>query len=451
MDYTNIYQRQIVLKEKRKSLPESPPMMPALPAPKKTTKPKPKKANNNNKDKALGMEMNKKPDSFFLTAHTDTGSDKELDKNTEKEPEKDKQLSITDSGNVSNIDMSSFNKHKTVEEELAERNDRLKKEEFERSLREEDERLKKETEEWERKKKEEEEREERERAEREAKWREDSAKKAREEQERRQGSARRRREEEERRKAEEAKQKEDSFFEDEESKKKKEQLLARLKAIDGEKITNEDLYHSDSKKSGHETKQADKLEKNGLPPIGSSVVSPPVSVKSDPDGVFGIPRNKPVLVGRGSLVKKSTPFSWLNDNNANRRAGGSNAKQNDDFGLGNYSPSISKKKPGDQGWDIFDTGYSHKPGRGRRGGGLGENGFDFGERRGSGDKSKSQNNLPFLSEDFGNKAKGDTRSVSPSNNEALLPRRRRAQEKGGPVISSVFDDDLDDDIEELTL
>ena len=441
MDYTNIYQRQIVLKEKRKSLPESPPMMAALPAPTK---------NNNNKDKTLEVEVNKKPDSFFLTAHTDTGSDKELDKNTEKEPEKDKQLSITDGGNVSNIGMSSFNKHKTVEE-LAERNDQLKKEEFERSLREEDERLKKETEEWERKKKEEEEREERERVDREAKWREDSAKRQREEQERRQGSARRRREEEERRKAEEAKQKEDSFFEDEESKKKKEQLLARLKAIDGEKITNEDLYHSDSKKSGHETKRADKLEKNGLPPLGSSVVSPPVSVKSDSDDVFGIPRNKPVLVGRGSLVKKSTPFSWLNDNNTNKRPGGSNAKQNDDLGFGNYSPSMSKKKSGDQGGDIFDTGYSNKPGRGRRGGGLGENGFDFGERRGSGDKSKTQNNLPFLSEDFGNKTKGDTRSVSPSNNEALLPRRRRAQEKSGPVISSVFDDDLDDDIEELTL
>ena len=184
------------------------------------------------------------------------------------------------------------------------------------------------------------------------------------------------------------------------------------------------------------------------------VISPPESVKSDPDGVFGIPRSKPTLLGRGGLTKKKPvdQFSWL-DNNKKPAANKNKAKPDDGFDFGDYSPSMSdNKKKSD---DIFDTGLSRRGGQGRRReGGLEDNVFDFGERRGSGgfEKTKPQNNsLGFLSDDFGSKRGGEQSNGSLGNNSTLLPRRRAAQERSGPAaISSAFDDNLDD-IEEFTL
>lgn len=484
LDYTNIYQRQIVLREKNHTSLEAPPKMEALPAPKKPKLQK-KKANKNNdnpgnrnyNDKNCkeknekekdGQEVNPKPGSFFLTTHSDTGSEKELDQSGKGAEKNDKQLSVTDGSDVSDMVMSTINKEKALlEDELANENERQKKEEFVKSLHEEEERLKKEKEEMERKKKEEEERAERKQMEREAKWQEDLARKEREEEERWQESARWAREEEERRKVEKAKEKEtkgreDSFFdEDEESRKKKDLLLARLKAIDNKKVSDEDSYHSDgkqlssgksgdesiksqdSRKSGYETRKADENLHNGLPALGkeSDITSPPTSVKSDPDSIIGIPRHKPVLLGRGNFKKKPSSFSWLEDN---KKAGENNSvKCNDDFSFGDYSPTVSnsKKKTTDIDRDIFDTGLSRKPGHGRRHeGGLGDSDISFNNQRGSDnfDKPKNVNNLPFLMEDFG-------------NNEPLLPRRRRAQGRVGPAISTAFDKNLDDDIEELAL
>ena len=264
MDYTNIYQRQIVLKEKGLMPPDSPPRMAALPAPKRTkakgknntnvNKTKGKKASNNNGDskkentlfptKDSGDEANKKPNSVFLTAHSDKESSSDNDKNRQG---KDTELLSITGGKDSNGKTLANGVSGASEDELNNSETR-RKEDFEKSLWEEDERLRKQKEDVERKLKEIQEREEREKVEREAKWREDSARRAREAEERRAESARKREEEnrkkeeriaEERRREEERKeeerreqekkayQKDDSFFEDEESRRKKDALLAR--------------------------------------------------------------------------------------------------------------------------------------------------------------------------------------------------------------------------------
>lgn len=178
LDYTNIYQRQIVLKEKTQMPLESPPRMAALPAPKRNQPkgkngPKPNKATTGNKAKEINKkednklvkakdsdeESNKKPNSVFLTAQSDkeSGSDKEL-------------MAIMDgkSGGKAIVDGG-------LSEDESKENERRKREEFEKSLHEEEERLRKEKEEVERRLKEIQEREEKEKDEREAKWREDSA------------------------------------------------------------------------------------------------------------------------------------------------------------------------------------------------------------------------------------------------------------------------------------
>ena len=242
----------------------------------------------------------------------------------------------------------------------------------------------------------------------------------------------------------------------------------RLKAMDSDKASDEDPQKFENKKSprgddfwkpqeskSYEARRADQNLHNGLPalPRENKVISPTESVKSDPDGVFGVPRHKPALLGRGGLTKKKdNQFSWLDDNKkpvANKNK----AKPDDGFNFGDYSPSVNdNKKKSD---DIFDKGLSRRAGQGRRREAeLGDNGFDFGERRGSGgiEKTKPQNNsLGFLSDDFGSKRGGEQSSGAPGNKlDPLLPRRRAAQERNGPTaISSAFDDDLD--VEEFTL
>jgi hypothetical protein len=260
LDYTNIYQRQIVLKEKGPVPPNSPPTMAALPAPKRT---KPKGKNNTNanqtkeykaketKNNAGGKdsddESSKKPNSVFLTAQSDkdSASDRDINKNKQAND----LLSITDGKNNNGSTGNMVNGNNGVSEDELNSSEKRRREEFERNLREEDERLKKEKGGVERRLKEIQEREEREKTEREAKWREDSARRAREAEERQLASARRReeerrkeeeriaedrkreddrkREEERREKEKKAFQKDDSFFEDEESRRKKDALLAR--------------------------------------------------------------------------------------------------------------------------------------------------------------------------------------------------------------------------------
>ena len=249
-------------------------------------------------------------------------------------------------------------------------------------------------------------------------------------------------------------------------------LCSRLKAIDNDKASDEDPIKFENKQSprgddfwkpqaskSYEARKADQNLHNGLPAVSresrvfspsenNKVISPSESVKSDPDGVFGVPRNKPVLLGRGGLTKKKdNQFSWLDDN---KKPTANKAKPDDSFNFGDYSPSMgdSKKKSD----DILDNGLSKRAGHGRRReGGFGDDGFDFGDRRGA-DKPKPQNNsLAFLSDDYGSKRGGEKSSGGPGSNSPLLPRRRAAQERTGPVaISSAFDDNLDD-LEEFTL
>ena len=222
---------------------------------------------------------------------------------------------------------------------------------------------------------------------------------------------------------------------------------------------DDDFWKPQASKS-YEARKADQNLHNGLPalpresrvfspPKESKVISPPESVKSDPDGVFGVPRNKPVLIGRGGLTKKKdNQFSWLDNNKG--PANKNKPKPDDGFNFGDYSPSMNDTKKS----NMFD-GNSRRAGHGRRrDGGLGESGFEFGEKRGSGgnENTKPQNNsLGFLSDDFGSKKVGEQSSGNTGNNSPLLPRRRAAQERNGPTaISSAFDDTLDD-IEEFTL
>jgi hypothetical protein len=244
--------------------------------------------------------------------------------------------------------------------------------------------------------------------------------------------------------------------------------------MDSDKASDEDPLNLENKKSpgdddfwkpqatkGYEARRADQSLHNGLPakprgngvfspPKESKVISPPESVHSDPDGVFGVPRHKPALLGRGGLTKKKdNQLNWL-DNNKKPAA---NKKADDSFNFGDYSPSMNDNKKKTD--DIFDTGLTRRAGQGRRReGGLGDNVFNFGERRGSGgtEKPKPQNNsLGFLSDDFGNKRSTEQSNTGAGNKSPLLPRRRAAQERNGPAaISNVFDDDLDD-IEEFTL
>lgn len=213
-----------------------------------------------------------------------------------------------------------------------------------------------------------------------------------------------RREQEKREQEKKSLPSEDSFFEDEESRRKKDALLARLKAMDSEKASDEDPLQFDNKafpiyggddmsrlkaSKSYEARSADKNLHNGLPafPKENQVISPPESVKSDPDGVFGVPRGKPVLIGRGNLTKKNTnQFSWLDDSKKTV-PNKTKTKPDNDFSFGDYSPSVSNNKKVSDGLDsdIFDTGMSRRPGRGRRReGGQGDDGFDFGKRRGSG-------------------------------------------------------------------
>lgn len=221
---------------------------------------------------------------------------------------------------------------------------------------------------------------------------------------------------------------------------------------------SDDFWKPQASKS-HEARKADQNLHNGLPAVPresrvfspsekNKVISPPESVKSDPDGVFGVPRNKPVLLGRGGLTKKKdNQFSWLDDN---KKPAANKAKPDDIFHFGDYSPSMNDNKKKTD--DILDNGSSRRAGPGRRReGGFGDNGFEFGDRGGV-EKPKPQNNsLGFLSDDFGSKKGGENSSRGPGSNSPLLPRRRAAQERGGPAaISSAFDDNLDD-LEEFTL
>ena len=183
------------------------------------------------------------------------------------------------------------------------------------------------------------------------------------------------------------------------------------------------------------------------PPKENRVTSPVESVKSDPDSVIGVPRHKPVLLGRGGLTKKKdNQFDWLNDDKKPVANKARTKPPDDGFNFGDYSPSMSDSKKKSDG-DIFDTGFGRRGGQGRRReGGVGDNVFNFGEKQGSGGNEKPQSNsLGFLSDDFGSKRSGEQSS------QPLLPRRRVAQERGGPAaVSSAFDDNLDD-IEEFTL
>ena len=243
--------------------------------------------------------------------------------------------------------------------------------------------------------------------------------------------------------------------------------------MDNDKALNEDPIKFENKQSPrsddfwkpqasktHEARKADQNLHNGLPAVPresrvfspsekNKVISPPESVKSDPDGVFGVPRNKPVLLGRGGLTKKKdNQFSWLDDN---KKPAANKAKPDDIFHFGDYSPSMNDNKKKTD--DILDNGSSRRAGLGRRReGGFGDNGFEFGGTGGV-EKPKPQNNsLEFLSDDFGSKKGGENSTRGPAgSNSPLLPRRRAAQERSGPAaISSGFDDNLDD-LEEFTL
>lgn len=210
---------------------------------------------------------------------------------------------------------------------------------------------------------------------------------------------------------------------------------------------NNNLWKPRASKS-YETRKADQNLHDGLPAVPRSyrVSSPNESVNSDPDGVFGITRQKPTLIGRVDLTKKreSNQLNWSDENK--KPVENKPDKLDTVFTFGDYSPSMSDNKKRLD--DLFDTGLSRRAGGGRRReGGVGESVFDFADKQVS--EGKHQNNsLGFLSDDLGNK---NGEKSGGGQGSPLLPRRRTVQEKGVPIpISSAFDDNLDD-IEEFIL